>query len=68
MTLLGGIVADRDTRLSELPFLTEAEAREQAQWNDTGSTTTPPSACTRSSRRRPDATRPPSRCRTRTAR
>jgi amino acid adenylation domain-containing protein len=35
-TLLDGIVADPGTCLSELPLLTEAERRAQAQWNDTG--------------------------------
>jgi len=35
ITLLRGVVADRDKRLSELPFLTEAETRQQAQWNET---------------------------------
>ncbi|MDT5284773.1 MAG: hypothetical protein QOJ20_5968 [Mycobacterium sp.] len=34
-TLLGGIVADPDRRLSELPLLTETECREQAAWNET---------------------------------
>jgi amino acid adenylation domain-containing protein len=36
-TLLGGIVADPGTRLSQLPLLTETEGREQAVWNDTRS-------------------------------
>ncbi|HEX9498453.1 MAG TPA: condensation domain-containing protein, partial [Mycobacterium sp.] len=35
VTLLGGIVADPDRRLSELPLLTETERREQASWNET---------------------------------
>jgi amino acid adenylation domain-containing protein len=34
-TLLDGIVADPASRLSELPFLTETERREQATWNET---------------------------------
>ena len=34
VTLLGGIVADPDRRLSELPLLTETERREQAAWNE----------------------------------
>ncbi|KUI38295.1 non-ribosomal peptide synthetase [Mycobacterium sp. GA-2829] len=34
-TLLAGIVADPAARLSELPLLTDAERREQAQWNTT---------------------------------
>ena len=34
-TMLRGIVANPDTRLSELPILTEAELRDQAEWNDT---------------------------------
>ena len=33
--MLGGIVVNPDTRLSELPILTEAELRDQAEWNDT---------------------------------
>ncbi|MDT5133377.1 MAG: hypothetical protein QOE41_2688, partial [Mycobacterium sp.] len=34
-TVLGGIVADPDRRLSELALLTETERREQAAWNET---------------------------------
>jgi amino acid adenylation domain-containing protein len=34
-TLLDEIVADPGRRLSELPFLTETERREQAAWNET---------------------------------
>ena len=34
-TLLGDIVADPGTQLSQLPLLTEAERREQAAWNET---------------------------------
>jgi amino acid adenylation domain-containing protein len=34
-TLLRGIVTDRDMRLSELPFLTADETRQQAEWNET---------------------------------
>jgi amino acid adenylation domain-containing protein len=34
-TLLGGIVTDPGSRLSELPLLTETERREQAVWNET---------------------------------
>jgi amino acid adenylation domain-containing protein len=34
-TLLGGIVADPGSRLSELPLLTEAERHEHAVWNET---------------------------------
>jgi len=33
--LLGGIVADPGSRLSELPLLTETERRQQALWNQT---------------------------------
>ena len=35
VTLLRGIVADPDSRVSELPLLTDAERRELAGWNDT---------------------------------
>jgi amino acid adenylation domain-containing protein len=35
VTLLGGIVADPDRRVCELPLLTETERREQATWNET---------------------------------
>ncbi|TXH18571.1 MAG: amino acid adenylation domain-containing protein [Mycobacterium sp.] len=35
VTLLRGIVADPDSRMSELPLLTDAERRELAGWNDT---------------------------------
>ncbi|MGV0838480.1 amino acid adenylation domain-containing protein [Mycolicibacterium thermoresistibile] len=35
-TLLGGIVAAPQTRLSELPLLTDAERSQQAAWNETG--------------------------------
>ena len=35
MTLLRGIVADPDSRVSELPLLTDSERRELAGWNDT---------------------------------
>ncbi len=34
-TLLRGIVADPDSRVSELPLLTETERHELARWNDT---------------------------------
>ncbi|OBI37640.1 non-ribosomal peptide synthetase [Mycobacterium sp. E2238] len=34
-TLLGGIVADPDRPVSQLPLLTEAELRQQAAWNQT---------------------------------
>ncbi len=34
-TLLGGIVADPDRRVSQLPLLTEEERRQQAAWNET---------------------------------
>jgi amino acid adenylation domain-containing protein len=35
VTLLGGIVIDPGSRLSQLPLLTETERREQAVWNET---------------------------------
>ena len=35
VTLLHGIVADPDSRVSELPLLTDPERRELAGWNDT---------------------------------
>ena len=34
-TLLGGIAADPDRRVSQLPLLTEQERRQQAAWNQT---------------------------------
>jgi amino acid adenylation domain-containing protein len=34
-TLLGGVVADPDRRVSQLPLLTEEERRQQAAWNQT---------------------------------
>jgi amino acid adenylation domain-containing protein len=34
-SMLGGIVADPGTRLSELPILTEAELHDLAEWNET---------------------------------
>jgi phthiocerol/phenolphthiocerol synthesis type-I polyketide synthase C len=35
VTLLGGIVAEPERRLSELPLLTETQCRELAAWNET---------------------------------
>ena len=61
-TLLRGLVADPDKRLSELPLLTEAEKlANRRRGTDAGRTTTLPTACTRWSRKRLDAIRPQSR-------
>jgi amino acid adenylation domain-containing protein len=41
-TLLRGVVADPDKRLSELPLLTDAESRDQQAWNQTQVTSDAP--------------------------